>query len=280
MQFNLYRMLPLLYWNGFDVVLGKNLACDFIDVIDPTCDLALSFVEFYFDFPLCCADVGSWLGFDTGGFCAFRAWVRDVDLGVPGLAVDWLGVLFETEDKDVSLELGVSLEGIACIRPYASLVLDSSAEVAGFELDGLSVVCRWGDVTLTVSELFTNDDYFIGIDGVIHAVWDPIPLWILSTESNDEAYDVEETISVEVVGDGCCGGDSFLGLYSYFDADIKDSLFGWLGLRARFEYAVSRLVTCHVETWFWYDGWETIAFGFDMSWGVLDIITSELTCCQ
>jgi hypothetical protein len=278
-QFNLWELLPFIYWNGFERTLDQNLACDLIDVIDPTCGLDFSFAEVYVELPFCCADPVGWIGFDCEGFYGFEVWIDDLAIGDTGLVWEWIDLWFEAEEKDLELRLGLDVGEAVCIRPYVTLLQADPATVLGLEVDALELACTVGDVTVVVSELLCTDDYYIGTDGAIHPYEWIGSGWKIPTDCVDEAYGVEEAIAIEVGRDGCCGNESFVGLYSFFDVDLDDAMFDWLGVRARAVTPISSSLSLYIEAWIWSDGIESIALGFDATWGTLKSVTSDWTCC-
>jgi len=277
-QFNLGAMVPLIYWNGLEYIIEKNLACDLIDVLDPTCELDFSFAEAYVDFPFCCADATAWIAFDWDGFYAVEFWVRDIPIGETGLSLEWVDLWFEADWKDLELWFDLDIGQVLCIEPFITLDMDGPAEIEGIEVDALELVCTLGDVTARVSELFTDDDYYMGIDGAIYPRHQ-LTGWMIPPQCVDRMWGAEQAIAIEVNREGCCGGDMFFGLYSFFDADLNGVMFDWLGLRARAVSPVTPSLSMYIETWIWYDGVETILLGFDYTWGTLRSVTSDWTCC-
>ena len=278
-QFNLYPLLPFIYENGIEKTVEMNLPCDLIDVIDPTCRLDFTGAQFLFDFPFCSADAGSLIGFGTGGFYGVEFWMLDLATGIPGVILERTSLVFTPEEKTLYFWLGFDPGPSLCITPFVTLDLDDPTTVVGCEIDALQLACTIGDVSVVISELFANDDYYIGIDGVIHEYWGLLSYGTLTEDCVDEAFGVQEAIGIEIGRDDCCSNESFVGIYSYFDLDLADSLFDWLGLRARVELAFSPLLSAFVEAWIWHDEFDSIAFGFDYSWGTLRALTKDWTCC-
>ena len=277
-QFNLESMLPYVYWNGFARTIEKNLACDLISVLEPTCSLDVSFIEFYLDFTACCAEIGSWLGFDPDGFYGLEFWVLDVATGLPGLTLAWIDLYFELDDKDLDFAFEFDPGFGGCIRPFVSL-LDKSSTVSGLRVAALDWVCEIGNATVTISELLSDHEFYIGIDGAIHGFPRPFSFWAISEDCVEPVFDANEAVSVEVGDAGCCGGDDSIHIVAFFDTALDDVLFDWLGARARADIALTSNLSAYVEIWMWYDEVETIAMGLDITWGTLRAVTADWTCC-
>lgn len=285
MQFNLESMMPYIYENGLEKTLEKNLACDLIDIADPTCSLDFTGAELVFEFPFCCADVGSWIGFGTDGFHALELWMLDLATGIPGVTLEQTRLRFSLNTKMLYLGLGFD-PGIGfCITPYVTLDLgyvqspNSMPIIEGFGIDALELDCNIGDVKVIISELLSFDDYYIGIDGAIHNYPDDFSFWTLSNECIQPAYGVHEAISIEIGRDGCCGSDSFVGIYNYFDMTLSDALFDWLGVRVRAEMSFSPSISAYVEAWIWHNEFDAIILGFNYSWGDIRALTEDWNCC-
>ncbi len=278
MSFNLWRLLPWIYWNDLETVMDQNLACDFIAVEAPTCAMDFSYTQLFVQFPVCCLDVTGWIGFDCGGVAGVELWTKDVPIGNTAFAIDWIDLRYQVNEKNLNLWFGIDAGDTVCITPYLSIDDESEHSIAGISVDALELVCTLGDVKVTVSELLSDDAWFIGTDGAVYS-YDNGFAWIIPPDCVDVAYGVDEAIAIEVSGDACCGRGSTLGLYNYFDFDLDDSLFSWLGVRARFETPLSSALSTYVETWIWYDGIESIAFGLDVTWGTLRSLPKDLNCC-
>ncbi len=276
-SFNLWELLPWIYWNGLETVVDQNLACDLIFVNDPTCAMDFSSAEIFLQLPFCCADVGGWLGLDCDGFDGFELWAKDVPIGGTGVQIDWIDLWFDLDEKDLDLWFGIDAGDVVCFTPYLSLE-DDDTSISAIHVDALGWVCTLGDVTVTVSELLSDDDWYIGTDGAIHS-YDNGFAWIIPSNCVDVAHGVEEAIAIEIDRGACCGDGSKLGLYSFFDTDLDDSLFSWLGLRARAETSLSSSLSTYLEIWMGYDGLESVTFGVDVTWGTLRSLPKDLTCC-
>jgi hypothetical protein len=277
-SFGLDEMLPFIYWNGLEYTIGKNLACDLIGVIDPTCELDFTFAQAYVDFPFCCTDATAWIGFDRDGFYAVELWVLDVPIGGTAVSLEWVDLWFEIDYKEFGLWFALDIGESVCIEPFITLETDGPAVIEGLEVDALELVCSFGDVTVTISELFSDDDYYMGIDGAIYRD-EQLFGWVIPAVCVDWMPEAEQAIAIEVRREGCCGGDSFFGLYNFFDADLNGVMFDWLGLRARAVAPVTPAFSMYIETWIWFDGIENVLLGFDYTWGTLRAVTSDWTCC-
>jgi len=238
----------------------------------------------FVDFPWCCADVGTWISFSCLGFEGFSAWAEGIAIGETGLSIERVEVSFEEESKDFYLWFGIDIGEVVCVSPFVSLIQGAEFTIDGIALDALELVCAVGDVSVTVSELFAPlglvpfDFCYIGIDGAIHTLsWFDLD-WTLPAECVEPMFDAEEAIAIEVRRGGCCG-ESFFGLYSFFDIDLNESLFSWLGAGARAESSISSSVSLFLEAWIWSDGIESLAFGVEITWGELRNLTGDWDCC-
>jgi hypothetical protein len=277
--FNSWQILPLIYWNGLDSVMDKNLACDFISVDAPTCALDFTYADFFFRFPFCCIDVQSWISFDCDGFDDLRVWVQDIPLGNSPFTLSTVALDFDLTGKQIDVDLGIDAGDVACITPYLTLNQDSEYSISGIYVEALQLVCTLGDATVTVSELLSPREHYVGQDGAIHTFTYDYYHWTFPSECVDPLFDVSEAISIEIGREGCCGGHSKLALYNFFDFESHDALFGWVGLRARAEASLTSTVSTYLETWYWVDGLESITFGIDISWGTLRSLPKDQDCC-
>ena len=277
-SFNLVPNLAFIYWNGFESTVDQNLACDLIEVAYPTCALGFTYAEAYIDFPFCCAEATAWIGFDCLGFDGVEFWTRELAIGETALSLEWVGLWFGLDAKEVGLWFDLDIGHTACIEPFVTLDMDDMTVIDGLEIDALELACTVGDVSVRIAELFSMDDFYLGIDGAIHPV-EPLVHWIIPAQCVEPMYDAKQAIAIEIDRtDDCCCGTSF-GLYNFFDPDLDGVLFDWLGLRARVVSSASSSVSMYLETWIGYDGVEAILFGFDYTWGTLRALTNELDCC-
>ena len=275
---NLSPMLPYIYWNGLEKVVERNLACDLIQVLNPTSDFGFELAEFAFDFPCRCADISSWISFSTQGFNGLAVEILDFASGLPGLTVEAFGIFFLPEEKFTVLELGLDPVTGLCITPYVTLAFDALTTPTGLQVDALELDYSIGDVSVVVSELLADDDYYIGVDCAIHEYpWLSMDL-AFPDECVDPVHGVEEAIGIEVGQSGCCGGESFVGIYNYFDIDLSDALFDWLGARVRTEFGLSTCLSVFAEAVVWHDEYDTITFGFDCTCGILSGLTADRAC--
>jgi hypothetical protein len=287
-RFNLHPVLPFIYENGIEKTVEKNLACDLIDIIDPTCSLDFTGADFMFDFPFCCADVGSWISFGTGGFYWAEFWMLDLATGIPGVTLERTSLVFTPDEKMLYFWLEFDPGAGLCITPFVTLDMppfgpffdiQNAGTIQGFEIDALELVCNIGDVKVVISELFTSDDYYIGEDAAIHKRSDFVSFATFPDDCVNPAYGVQEAIAVEIGRDGCCGNETFIGIYSFFDIDLHDVLFDWLGVRVRAEMSFSPSISAYVEAWIWYDEFDAIILGFDYSWDTLRALIKDWDCC-
>ncbi len=275
---NLGPMLPYIYWNPLEEVVERNLACDLIQVLNPTNDFGFEQAKFVLDFPCRCADVSSWIGFSTQGFDMLAVEILDFASGLPGLTIEAFGIFFEPDEKLTFLELGLDPVTGLCITPYVTLALDGPTTATGLQVDALELDYSIGDVAVVVSELLADNGYYIGVDCAIHELsWLSMDL-AFPDEFVEEAFGVEEAIGIEVGRSGCCGGESFLGIYNYFDIDLSDALFDWLGARVRTEFGLSTSLSVFAEAVVWHDDYDTITFGFDCTCGILSGLTADRAC--
>ncbi|MFC2106041.1 hypothetical protein ACFLS0_04755 [Candidatus Bipolaricaulota bacterium] len=289
-QFNLYSVVDWIFANWFDEVLRKNQAYYLIEVLDWTsCAMDFSFADVYATFPFLCTDVRAWIGFDDDGFYAFELWVEDLETGIDWLQIDYVDLQYETDGKYLMMELEVSLDAATCIKPYVSLVQDNPFSVSGIRIEALELSYQIGDATIVFSELMYRGElylpnYYLGIDARIHPWpswwwewWDPTSYFMIPSQCTDPMFAAEEAIGLEIGGTGCCA-PFLLGIYSFFDIDLTDVLFDWMGLRVLFKDGLTSKLSWSIESWLMHDGLEWIEFGFSYSWGDVRSISSDETC--
>jgi len=153
----------------------------------------------------CVGEIGTTLYADQEGFDFVSFELERIDLGVSWLTVD-VDLTHELQTKSVALTPQVVLgSGILCFEPYFGIDQGTYPwEIDGITLGGLALVYTWNGVTvkdLTVLDtgryVITTPEYGTAIEPLADAI----------NRGHDYYADTWELLSIELIGDACCGGE-------------------------------------------------------------------------
>jgi len=225
----------------------------------------------------CVADIATTLYMTCSGFDSIKFELTGIELGCNWLTFD--GELkFQTQTKSLVLTPQLNLGDAACIKVYAAVLTDAPvgldttntifgdySSITGISLYGLGFTSSWDGVTikgLTVLDTghyaITTPEYGSVIEEIVEAL-----------EDGHEFYpEYWELISIEVIGDGCCGGSYTFLANTYFDKNAT-TLFGWgmTHIEGRFPISSKLFLTTEVKV----DddtpyGLDHFGFGFEVGW--------------
>ena len=161
----------------------------------------------------------TWQGFDY------------IKLALTGIetGIDWLNfdvdLMFQLQTKTLVLTPTINLGESTCIDVYAELLTDPAVmtSITGIGIYGLAFTTTFGNVTLKDLSIFDTACYAITTEeygSVIEEKADAL-------KYGHAFYpDYWEMFSIEVRGDGCCGGSYTFLANTYFNAN-STSLFDW-----------------------------------------------------
>ena len=279
MRFNLRPFVRWVFWNGMDMVLSRIQACDLIDLEDPTCEMDFNRANIYVSLPFCCADIVAKLGIEDDGFHNFQIWLERIDTGLDWLAVDFVGIWYDVDGKDLDVTLDLSFGDASCITPYGSLDLGAADVVNSISLDGLGLVCPIGDVSLAVSALWDDTDYYIGEDARIHPVDGGATRGrLLLPACVEDMGGMDFALGLEAGGAGCCAPYQ-LGLYAFFWPS-STALFDLQHIRLIYRDEIGENVSWSMEVWAEVGWINAVEFTLTYTWGEPWLVNSTESCCS
>lgn len=183
----------------------------------------------------CVDDIATTLYITCAGFESITFDVTGIDTGLSWLTLD-VELTFQTQTKSLVLTPTVVLCETLCIDVYAEVLTDAPvgtgttntlfdgySSITGIGLYGLGFSFSWNGVTVkeltvldTARYAITTEEYGSVIEEITEAL-----------DNGHEYYpDYWELFSIEVTGDGCCGGEYTFLANTYFDKS-SNSLFDW-----------------------------------------------------
>ena len=219
----------------------------------------------------CVEDISTTLYMTCQGFDFLRFDLTGVDVGLSWLTFD-VELTFQLQTKSIVLTPTLVLGEAACIDVYAAVLTDAQdntiyggfASLTGISLYGLGFSYSWDGVTvrdLTVLDTgcyaITTPEYGSAIEEITEAL----------KNGHDFYPDYWELISIEVVGDGCCGGSYIFLANTYFDKNASN-LFGWgmTHIEASIPINSKLFLTAEVEVDNDTPGLDHFGFGFKVGW--------------
>jgi hypothetical protein len=194
-------------------------------------------------------------------FASFE--MEDIALGISWLALD-LGITYEVQTKSVALtpRLVVGNE-ILCLEPYFGIQHEISPwEIGGIYLGGLALVSSWNGVTVKGLTIFDPGRYVItteecgsGIEPLENAIGD----------GHEYYAKYWELLSIEIVGNGCCGGKNRLLVNTYFEKG-SGGIFGWGMTCAEASVGLSAAIELWGSMTVIDDGLDGVGVGIALHW--------------
>jgi len=219
----------------------------------------------------CVEDISTTLYMTCSGFESITFELTGIDLGLGCVTFD-VELKFQTQTKALVLTPQLNLGEAACIEVYATILTDaqdntiygSFSSLTGIGLYGLGFTASWDGVTVkdvtvldTGHYAITTPEYGSVIEEIVEAL-----------EDGHEYYpDYWELFSIEVIGDGCCGGSYTFLANTYFDR-TANNLFGWgmTHVEGRFPISSNLFLTAEVEVDDDTPGLDHFGFGFEVGW--------------
>jgi len=217
----------------------------------------------------CVEDIATTLYMTCGGFDFIRFDLTGIDVGLPWLTFD-VDLTFQLQIKSIVLTPTLVLGEAACIDVYAAILTDAQdntiyggfASLTGISLYGLGFSYSWDGVTVTDLTVLdtscyaiTTPEYGSAIEEITEAL-----------KNGHEFYpDYWELISIEVVGDGCCGGSSTFLANTYFNKN-ETALFGWGMTHIEATIPINSVIFLSGQVEVDTSGLDHIGFGFEVGW--------------
>jgi hypothetical protein len=219
----------------------------------------------------CVEDIKSTLYMSCSGFEFIKFELSGIDVGLGWLTLD-AELKFEMQAKSLKLTPTLNLGNPACIDVYSAILTDAPDDtlysgftsLTGISVYGLGLTFSWQGVTFkslsvldTAHYAITTPEYGSVIEEITEAL-----------EDGDEVYfEYWELMSIQVEGDGCCGGSYSFLANSYFDKN-STSLFGWGMTHIEVAVPVGPMISlcCEVEVDDDVPGLDHLGFGFKIGW--------------
>ena len=222
----------------------------------------------------CVNDITTTLYATCAGFDFLKFELEGIDVGLSWLTFD-VELTFQTQTKSIALTPTLVLADALCIDLYAEVLtdapvgtnttntlFDSYNSITGIGIYGLGFSYSWNGVTvkeLTVLDTgryaITTEEYGSVIEEIVEAL-----------ENSHEYYaDYWELLSIEVVGDGCCGGTNRFLANTYFNKN-ETALFGWGMTYIEGEAAINSTISLSTQLEVSTDGADYYGFGVEVSW--------------
>ena len=161
--------------------------------------------------------------------------LEGIDLGLRWLTAD-LGITFETQTKAIAIEPSLKVGEMICATPHFALSTPTANyTVDGIILGGLEIAAKLNGVT--VREVSVLDPARFAIttedDGSL------LELKEIAFDKGHDIYpDYHELLSIEVIRDGCCGGENRFLVNTYFD-ESSWNLFDWAMTHVEIELPIN-----------------------------------------
>jgi hypothetical protein len=193
------------------------------------CDLCFSGAYVSALCPFSCFDLRAYLRFSSaGGFDLAYLDLLNVDLGIPWLRLDAVGIDLATSSQSIGLfDLDLVVLD-ACFEPFFSLGA-GDCTLSDVCLQGLTFEWAWSGVTVKGGTIFDDTMAWFDQDGNRAPHLDPEIEDALPDFCYMPFYD--EYLAILVGGESCCGGKQAFSLFVWFDIDDDQGdpagLFGW-----------------------------------------------------
>ena len=172
----------------------------------------------------CVEDITTTLHMPWQGFDYLKFSLTGINVGTEWLSFD-VDLTFQLQTKTLVLTPTINLGERTCIDLYAELLTDPAVmtSITGIGIYGLGFESSFGNVTVKDLSVFDTGRYAITTQeygSVIEDKADALKY------GHDFYPDYWEMFSIEVTGDGCCGGSYTFLANTYFQAN-SGSLFDW-----------------------------------------------------
>jgi len=172
----------------------------------------------------CVEDIATTLYMACQGFDYIKFALTRIETGIDWLNFD-VDLTFQLQTKTLVLTPTINLGENTCIDVYAELLTDPAAmtSITGIGIYGLGFVSSFGNVTVKNLTVLNTGCYAITTEEYGSVIEDKAD----ALKYGHAFYpDYWEMFSIEVTGDGCCGGSYTFHANIYFKAGSA-SLFDW-----------------------------------------------------
>ncbi|HDL86509.1 MAG TPA: hypothetical protein ENH11_09335 [Candidatus Acetothermia bacterium] len=211
----------------------------------------------------CVNDIAATMYMSQDGFEFIKFDLTEIESGLPWLAFD-LELKFTLQTKSLVLTPTLNLGETTCIDLYTAIVTDpaSPVSISGINVYGLGFSYSWNGVSIKSLSVFKTSCYAITTPeygSLIESIAEAL-------ENGHEYYsNYWELFSIEVVGDGCCGGNYTFLANTYFQCD-STSLFGWGMTHIEASMPISSNLFLNGEIEIDTDGLNHFGFAVRVSW--------------
>ena len=222
----------------------------------------------------CVDDIATTLYLTCAGFDFLTLELETIDIGLSWLTFD-LDLTFQTTVKTIELTPTLVLADALCIDVYAEVltnapiststtntIFDTYNSITGIGIYGLGFSYSWNGVTVkeltvlnTARYAITTHEYGSVIEEIVEAI----------ENGHDYCVNYWELLSIEVVGDGCCGGTNRFLANTYFNRD-ESALFGWGTTYIEGEVAINSTISLSTQLEVSTDGADYLGIGVEVSW--------------
>ncbi len=211
----------------------------------------------------CVDDIRTTLYITCAGFDFLKFELEGIDVGLSWLTLD-LDLTFQTAVKTMELAPTLVLGDALCIDVYAEVLTDApaSSSITGIGIYGLGFSYSWNGVTVKELTVLNTGRYAITTPehgSVIEEIVEAIE------NGHDYYADYWELLSIEVVGDGCCGGTNRFLANAYFNRN-ETAVFGWGMIYIEGRIAVNSTISLSTQVKVSTDGADYYGFGVQVSW--------------
>ena len=172
----------------------------------------------------CVEDIATTLYMTCQGFDYIKFALTGIETGIDWLNFD-VDLTFQLQTKTLVLTPTLNLGDSTCIDVYGELLTDPAAmtSITGIGIYGLGFVSSFGNVTVKDLTVLDTGCYAITTEEYGSVIEDKAD----ALKYGHAFYpDYWEMFSIEVTGDGCCGGSYIFHANTYFKAGSA-SLFDW-----------------------------------------------------
>ncbi|MEA3238395.1 MAG: hypothetical protein U9Q94_01210 [Candidatus Bipolaricaulota bacterium] len=172
----------------------------------------------------CVEDIATTLYMTCHGFDYIKFALTGIETGIDWLKFD-VDLMFQLQTKTLVLTPTLNLGENACIDLYSRVHTHPAAitSITGIEIYGLGFTTTLGNVTVKDLTVFSTSCYAITTEEYGSAIEEKADAL---KYGHDFYPDYWEMFSIEVTGDGCCGGSYTFLANTYFNKNVT-SLFDW-----------------------------------------------------
>lgn len=211
----------------------------------------------------CCADlIQAEIYFTCAGLDYIGFGVSGLKSGLSWLILD-TDLTFALDEKTMTLTPGLVLGDIACFDIYAELKAGAEGTlVDGITIYGIELLCELGPVTVREVAIFDLTKHVITAETFGSKV-------ALLADAIADGYDFYpnywQLLSIEYIGDGCCGSPLSVLVNTYF-SEASTYLFDVAMVHAEASIPLSESFTFSLAAEFELQANWALAFGFYVMW--------------